>query len=370
MPIEMTHSNSTSHKTSVEVQGDAAPEIVLLTSDHLRRRVAELVGGDVGRADHPGHDLRWLAVLEKGLRQRGYLIEARSGEASVGRLPLAFVSSVLFGRYLVSLPYVNSAGVSECRKDVADGLISRAVELAEELDCRYLELRHESAHSHTALNAQRDDKVQMRLALPGTVDELWDGLKSKVRSQVRKGQKQGFEIEWGGNELLPEFYNVFSRRMRDLGTPVYSRKLFETLLDEFGEDAEVCRVREGRTTIASAILVHGRTITEVPSASTLQRYNPKNVNMLMYWNLLERTVARGQSSFDFGRATRGGNTYRFKKQWGSQERPTTWQYHLRQGSSDALRPDSARNQRLIQVWKRLPLRLTRLIGPAIVRGIP
>ncbi len=370
MPTEMTHSDSTSHKTPVEVQDDAAPEIVLLTSDHLRQRVAELVDAGVGRTDHPGHDLRWLAVLEKGLRQRGYLIEALSGGASVGRLPLAYVSSVLFGRYLVSLPYVNSSGVSECPKHVADGLISRAVELAEELDCRYLELRHESPHSHGALNARRDDKVQMRLALPGTVDELWHGLKSKVRSQIRKGQKQTFEVEWGGRELVPAFYKVFSRRMRDLGTPVYSRKLFHALLDEFGEDAEVCRVRDGRTTIASAILVHGTTITEVPSASTLQRYNPTNVNMLMYWHLLERAVARGQGSFDFGRATREGNTYRFKKQWGSQERPTTWQYHLRQGSSDSLRPDSARNQRLIQIWKRLPVGLTRLIGPAIVRGIP
>ena len=63
----------------------------------------------------------------------------------------------------------------------------------------------------------------MTPALPAHADALWSGLGTKVRNQVRKGQKSGAQVVWGGEELLSEFYAVFSRNMRDLGTPVYGR---------------------------------------------------------------------------------------------------------------------------------------------------
>ena len=92
--------------------------------------------------------------------------------------------------------------------------------------------------------------------------------------------------------------------------------------------------------------------------------------MLLYWHLLERSIQRGQGVFDFGRSSMGSNTFRFKKQWGAKAHPATWQYYVRQGRIDAMRPDNPRYQRMIQLWQRLPIGLTRLIGPRIVRGIP
>jgi hypothetical protein len=111
-------------------------------------------------------------------------------------------------------------------------------------------------------------------------------------------------------------------------------------------------------------------VTEVPSASSLRSYNPTCANMLMYWSLLERAVERGQDVFDFGRSTPDSGPYRFKKQWGASPAPAEWQYALRAGGLQAARPDNPRYRRLIALWRRLPVRLTRLLGPAIVRGIP
>jgi FemAB-related protein (PEP-CTERM system-associated) len=187
---------------------------------------------------------------------------------------------------------------------------------------------------------------------------------------VRKGQKNGLTVAWGGEDLLPEFYAVFSRNMRDLGTPVYGRRLFRGLLRQFPGRAGLCLVRgEGRA-YAAALVLHGRGVSEVPSASSLRRYNHTNANMLLYWSLLERSVALGQTTFDFGRSTVDGNTYHFKKQWGAVETPTAWQYYVRTGDAAGMRPDNPRYQRLIRTWQRLPVWFTRLIGPPIVRGIP
>ena len=155
----------------------------------------------------------------------------------------------------------------------------------------------------------------MRLPLPQTAGLLWDGFPAKVRNQIRKGQKHDLKAAWGGEELLPEFYAVFSHNMRDLGTPVYGRRLFRAVLRRFPGEAELCVVRTENRAVAAALLLHGRGVTEVPSASALKEFNKLSANMLLYWNLLERAVERGQSLFDFGRSTPDSGTYQFKKQW-------------------------------------------------------
>jgi FemAB-related protein (PEP-CTERM system-associated) len=210
----------------------------------------------------------------------------------------------------------------------------------------------------------------MRLGLPATADELWTQLKAKVRNQIRKGERQEFEVVWGRLELLDDFYQVFSRNMRDLGTPVFGRPLFEHMLLEFGEQSEICVLRDGGKPIAAGILVHGNRVTEVPSASSLREYNTSNANMWMYWQLLRRTVERGQKVFDFGRSSIDSNTFRFKEQWGAKPEPSVWQYFVRQGDADQMRPSRGRFRPFIQIWRRLPVPITRWIGPAIVRGIP
>ncbi len=323
-------------------------------------------GDRVPLCRHPG----WLTVLERGLRHTAYALEATEGGATVGYLPLAYVRSLLFGRFLVSLPYLNSGGVLASGDAARRALLDAAVRLADELGVRYLELRHEEPVEHPALTGKLTSKVHMRLALTSFAGPLWEGLPAKVRNQVRKGEKSGLTVHWGGRELLGEFYAVFSRNMRDLGTPVYGHGLFAAVLDRFGGAAELCVVRAGDRPAAAALLLHGEGVTEVPSASALREYNAACANMMMYWNLLDRAVQRGQAVFDFGRSTAESGTYRFKKQWGAAPEPATWQYYVRTGSATEMRPDNPRYQRFIRIWQRLPVGLTRLLGPPIVRGIP
>ncbi len=329
-------------------------------------RLAEYLRGRQPLSRHPG----WLPALRRGLGHPVYCLEAVEAGRTVGLLPLAHVRSLLFGRFLVSLPYLNYGGPVAEGGAGAAALIDRAVALADELDVRYLELRNERAVEHPALGHRNATKVHMRLPLPGSAEELWRQLPAKVRNQVRKAEKGELTVAWGGQELLPEFYGVFAHNMRDLGTPVYGKGLFRAALDAFPGRAEICVVRAGRRAAAAALLLHGPGVSEVPSASSLRRYNPTNANMLMYWHLLARAAGRKQEVFDFGRSSEGSNTYRFKKQWGAAPSPAEWQYYLRAGTTQDVRPDNPRYRRLIAVWKRLPVALTRWLGPRIVRGVP
>jgi FemAB-related protein (PEP-CTERM system-associated) len=323
-------------------------------------------GGLAPLSRHPA----WLPVLEKGLKHSVYCLEAIEGCKTRGLLSLAHVRSRLFGRFLVSLPYLDYGGVIADNEATASALIDRAVELADQLDVRYLELRHEGALEHASLSHRMSSKVHLRLALPRTSDLLWNQLAAKVRNQIRKGMKSGLSSVWGGEELLPEFYSVFSHNMRDLGTPVFGCRLFRSIIRQFPERVEFCVVRKGSLAVAGALILHGWGISEVPSASSLRPYNHTNANMLMYWRVLERAIERGQSIFDFGRSSQESNTYSFKKQWGAVPYPAEWQYYLRRGGIADVRPDNPKYQRSIRLWQRMPIWLTRWIGPSIVRGIP
>jgi FemAB-related protein (PEP-CTERM system-associated) len=322
--------------------------------------------GDAGFQCAP----EWLDVLRDGLGQTPYVLEATRDGRTTGVLPLAFVRSALFGRFLVSLPYLNTAGVLADDAPSAESLITSAVRLADELKVRYLELRHLQPFAHEALQHSLTTKVHMHLPLPSSPGELWDGFKSKLRSQIKKARQHDFQVDWNGPRTVHDFYRVFSHNMRDLGTPVYPQRLFEAILREFPNQAEICVVRLGATPVAAGLLVHGPSVTQVPSASSLRRFNPTNANMLLYWHLLERAVERGQAVFDFGRSSVGSSTFRFKEQWGAQPVPAVWQYYLRHGTIGEMRPEHGRYRYLIRAWQRLPVWLTRWLGPPIVRGIP
>jgi FemAB-related protein (PEP-CTERM system-associated) len=270
----------------------------------------------------------------------------------------------------VSLPYINSSGVIADSEEAAALVIDRAVDQAAELDCKFLELRHETPIEHPALTKTVSEKVHMRLDLPSSVEDLRQSLKAKVRNQVKKGESQDFEVVWGREDRLDDFYAVFARNMRDLGTPVFGRELFSAILDGFPDDAEFCVVRDGQRPVAAALLIHGETSTEVPSASSLRSENHKNPNMLMYYHLLSRSIERGQQVFDFGRSSQDAPTFRFKKQWGAIPHPANWQYHVRPGDVGEMRPNNPKSQLMIRTWQKLPLWLANRLGPKIVRGIP
>lgn len=320
-------------------------------------------------------DPRWLAVLQDGLGHQPVLVTAWRGDEPVGVLPLAWVKSRLFGRFLVSLPYLNRGGIAAVDQGTAAALFKEAREIARMGRANHLELRHHRATLPTDPSmTERADKLRMVMSLPEDADSLWEEVGGKVRNQIRKAERTPFQIRFGGHELLNGFYRVFAENMRDLGTPVYPKALFRATLSHFPDEAELVLVTLDEEPIGGALLVHdlwsGQSLTQVPSASTLRRFNSTNANMWMYHRMLMRAIERGSTRFDFGRSSPGAGTWRFKKQWGAAPEPTCWQQVVFRGDPSAMRPDHPKHQRRIERWQKLPLWMANMAGPMIVRGIP
>ena len=315
------------------------------------------------------HAWRWQEIFRSvfGHSSR-YLAASRDGEV-VGVLPLVMFRSRLFGRFITSVPFLNYGGVLADDADVRDALIAHARDIAREFGASHVELRHVARQAQTL--PFRQHKLQLTRDLPATSDALWNDLDKKVRNLVRKAQKAELTTETGGVELVDAFYTVFAENMRDLGTPVYSRALFTETLRRFPQSASVHVVRLGPVPVAASITLRHNATALVPWASSLRDYRQHAPNMLLYWAMLEHAIATGARRFDFGRSSPDSGTHQFKVQWGASERPLHWEYVLlTRDSPPDQGPQNPRFARVIETWKRLPLWLTKLVGPHIVRNIP
>ena len=316
------------------------------------------------------HHVRWRRLIEDQFgHQTHYLYATGAAGEVLGVLPLIRLKSRLFGDYMVSMPYMNYGGAIGSTPDVVRALMQEASQLGERLGVSHIEFR-DTQHYAEGWTV-RTDKVVMLLDLPDTPEALWDAFTPKLRAQIRRPQREQTEVVHGGSELLPQFYRVFARNMRDLGTPVYGERFFAAILAAFPQAARITIVRHAHQPVAAAFTLGHRARLEIPWASSLREYNPLGVNMLLYWEVLRRAIGDGYRSFDFGRSSADSGTFRFKKQWGAQPQQLYWHYWLAAGQPlPQLTPSSPKYQLAIRAWKRLPLFVANRLGPHIVKNLP
>ncbi len=316
------------------------------------------------------HDPRWVDVIKESFAHTTYYLSTMDERGKVtGVLPLTHLKSFLFGNFLVSMPYFNYGGISSEDESARSLLLEESIRIARDLNAEYIEFRQTGQFPDGF--PVKTGKVSMRLELPSYTEDLWKSFPSKLRSQVRRPMKEGMEARVGREEELDSFYHVFSINMRDLGTPVYPKHFFRNILKAFPGRSWITTVYREKEAVASGFLVAFKKTIEIPWASSIRRYNRLSPNMLLYWKCLSFACEEGFEYFDFGRSTRGEGTYRFKEQWGAVPRQLYWYYWLKEGRTlPDVSPDNPKYRLAIKGWKKLPLAVTKVIGPQIVKYIP
>ncbi len=322
------------------------------------------------RFDHSTfcHLAGWQAVMSQTL---GHTLHYKvavdpAGEVN-GMLPLVRVRSRIFGDYLVSMPFLSYGGplgTEEARRLLGEAAAQEAKELGVDL----LELRSRTPVPGDLRTSHR--KLTVLLDLPESSRDLWEkGLKAKVRSQVRRPQKDGMEAQVGKGEV-GRFYGVFSRAMRDLGTPVLPRGFFAAVAEELSECVVFCTVHLGDEPVAAGCGFFWKGEFEITWAGSLREYNRSAPNMLLYWSLMEEAIELGARTFNFGRCSAGSGTHRFKRQWGGTDHPLPWAQWSPGSLSATPTPSGKKYELATAIWRRIPLGLANSLGPVISRNIP
>jgi FemAB-related protein (PEP-CTERM system-associated) len=310
----------------------------------------------------------WKTVMTRALGHECLYFAARDPAGRLaGILPLVRVRSVMFGHYLVSMPFLNYGG--PLGSDAAvQALVARAVEHAQRDKAKLLELRSRGPLPIALPVTHRKVSVVLDLA-PRAPDTVWQGISPRLKSYVRRTLKAGVTVQFGP-EQLGAFFHVFARHMHELGTPTHHRRLFETIAEVFPEDAWFgCAYHEGRPVACGCALQWAGEV-EVTWASALASPPELRPNVLLYWAFMERAAIAGLRTFNFGRSTPGSGPHEFKRRWGSRDEPLWW-YDL--SAHEGTTTPSPQDPALAwgpRLWKRLPLGLATALGPRIVRYLP
>lgn len=314
------------------------------------------------------HLFAWHGVIGRVFGHDRYYLAARNGDGVLESiLPLVHIRSRVFGHFLVSMPFLNYGGPLGSPEGI-QAVTQHAVQLAGKLGTQLMELRSrielavDLPASHRKITVLRD--------LPeGEPAVLWDSLRSKVRSQIRRPQKEGLTMRFGADQAEP-FYEVFVQHMRDLGTPVHSLELFRTMADAFDDSVWFGCVYHGDDPVAAGCGFRWLDEFEMTWASSLRSVAKLAPNMFLYWSFMERAVREDLRVFNFGRCSPDSNTHRFKKQWGTRDAPLWWYQHSQGGVASTPSPNDAAYAWGPRMWRHLPVPLATLIGPRIVRYIP
>ena len=314
------------------------------------------------------HLFGWKTVMQRALGHECLWLAARDPEGRLaGVLPLVRVNSVLFGHYLVSMPFLNYGGPLGSEPGVQT-LVAHASGVAQRDRVKLLELRSRGPLPITLPVSHRKVTVLLDLT-PGSPGAVWQALNSRLKSYVRRTQKAGVTVRFGPDQV-GSFFEVFSRHMHELGTPTHSRRLFETIAQVFGEDAWFGCAYYNDRPVAAGCALRWADEVEVTWASAVACAPELRPNALLYWAFIERAALEGLRTFNFGRSTPGSGPHEFKRRWGSRDEPLWW-YDL--AGRDGTTTPSPQDPALAwgpRLWKRIPARLARALGPTIVRCLP
>jgi len=340
-----------------------------LLNDELQNEWDQYVFNSVGSSYV--HHSAWRETIENVYGHKSYYIMAFCKNKVVGVLPLFLISIPLMGKLLASGLYSSYGGICADNVDVAGSLMNEAENLANSLDVKYLEVKN---YDNYNLMRNKGDKYlnyyTMVLKLDKNPENVWNSITKKARQNIRKATNSGIKIV-SGNEYFDEFYKLISVNMKQLGTPVHSRKFYKSILDKFDGDAELYIAKLSNETVSVALTIkYGKFVFGYANAahSNYLTYKP---NFLIYWEIIKSMANSGVEYFDLGRSLIDSGTYNFKLNFGAYPVQLYYDYYLNKITDvPNINQENKSLKIAANVWSHLPLSLTKLIGPHLIKYIP
>jgi len=339
---------------------------------------------DAHHAGTPYHCWSWTESLEQCFGHEPVRIAATLEGRLIGVLPVVIVRSRLTGTRLISTPFAGYGGPIADSPQVAEMLIEHAASLADELGADHLALHfasNELVPPSAADMATTDLYWAFRAYLPSDPDDILPMIPAKARRMIRLAKKSGLVAESlvedttnapmiGSQPLQPRLracYDLLSRTMRDLGTPVYPMSYLQHLTRSDPQRWLVFAARDGDR-IAAAVWVGVHANGMYPHFVGADRdYFKVGGSNFLYWGLMSTGVANGFGMVDMGRSKKGTGPYHFKRHMGMDPEPLGYRYHLAAAKElPEINPNNPRYSAAISLWRQLPLGVVNLVGPRLI----
>jgi len=312
------------------------------------------------------HQAGWKEVIERAFGHKTFFLYVENDGKITGILPLVHINSLFFGNTLVSIAPCVYGGIVANDEQSYLKLDNEACRLAEKLGVDCLEMRNRV--QKTPNRPYKKLYVSFRKELNPDVEKNFLAIPRKQRAMVRKGIDAGLTSVIDSN--IDRIYRAYSESVRNLGTPVFSKKYFQTLKDVFAEQCEVLTVEHNGQLIASVMSFYFKDEILPYYGGGTDLARELKGNDFMYWEVMRRAVEKGVKIFDYGRSKIGTGSYSFKKNWGFTPEPIFYEFYLVNSSSvPDINPLNPKYQIFIAAWKRLPLTVSQWVGPWLSKDL-
>ena len=312
----------------------------------------------------------WLKVVQRTYGHKPFYLMVTVDNKVCGILPIFLVSVPMFGSYFASDVFTSYGGVYADDEEIELSIMEEAAGLASSYKASYLEIKNDKSINGLSKQWHRkSDYCTMIIDLSVGTNIIWKGWHPETRRNVRKATKAGVHVEQGPH-LLDDFYRLVTLSMRRHGTPVHSKEFYQNIIQEFPEDATFYVAKLGDQPIATSLLVSFKTyIHSLVGASNPEFWKLKP-NDLLYWEIIENASNRGFRYLDFGRSTWESGTFKYKKHLGADPLPLYYDYFLnRRKTVPHIHQDNMRFRMATNIWQRLPLGITRVLGPHLIKYV-
>lgn len=314
------------------------------------------------------HLLGWRNVVTRTYQHMPcYLMVWEAGQV-VGLLPLFLIKSKLFGRFLVTAPYLSHGGLVATSDEAASVLVQEAKAIAGRERARYVEIRSCQRIEHGLV--LKDSYCTFLLPLAPDPHTLWEGFEGRGRKAIKRALKSALTVE-RGRHLIEVFDAVLSRHMCEQGTPFHREIFYRHLLEELPNQSEILMVRREAQYLGGLLLVtYKDTVLPLYGGALAGERNTSAMSFLL-WETIRYSCEKGFRCLDLGRSQWGSGSCLFKRQWGAEAVPMFYEYYLADGATmPHMFPTNPKFRLAIAIWKRLPLFVTRALGPRIICDIP
>ncbi|GAB3036054.1 FemAB family XrtA/PEP-CTERM system-associated protein [Bowmanella dokdonensis] len=310
------------------------------------------------------HRSGWLTINEQVYGHRGHYLYAEDPQGNLqGVLPLVEQNSRLFGHALISTPFCVYGGVAAQSDEAQRALEDAAIELARRLEVDYLELRNKVASTHPELT-EKCAHSYFAWPLAQDAEAILAGVKKKQRAVIRHSLKN--DLSYRVDDDMHTAYDIYSESVRNLGTPVFPKSYFSALKRVFGQDCNALTVEKDGKAVSSVLNFYFRDQVLPYYGGGLPEARDLKSNDFMYYQLMCDAKAKGYEYYDFGRSKNDSGAFQYKKHWGMEPTPLHYQFHLVKAAElPNLSPNNPKYQLFIKLWQKLPLPISRALGPVL-----
>jgi FemAB-related protein (PEP-CTERM system-associated) len=323
--------------------------------------------------DHPKasffHQTAWKRVMEQTYGYKAFYFYAECAGRITGIAPAFLVSSWVTGRVLLSLPFAVYGGVCAEDAESEKALVERLEQLAIEQRVEHLELRDRGGELLPGYHAN-SRHATFTIPLIADTDALYKSFPKDIRYMIRKGEKAGLVTHRGFDQLDP-FYRLMTINLRRLGTPAFPKYLFENLIREYPNQVDLTVVYSNDKPVAGGMSFFFREWMQPYYVGSLDEAKGLAANNYLWWELIKLGAVSGYKTFDFGRSKKESGNFDFKKKWNPHIESLNYQVRLvRRTEIPNFSPTNPKFEMATSIWKKLPLGLTRTVGPRLVRWFP